>query len=206
QPGAAGSCDLRQACSRDPDRRHPRGGGRQSHRSARGAERRRCPGPRRRGAAGRSRSPSLPRPPGLGDDGAKVQRGPYRRRSSPGLREERIVSGSRQLRTVGVLPALGSGLTDLRRTGQHERLLNYDLRHYCEAYDRVYYFSYFQEALADFTRDPLLLDKVVLLPRRGKWPARAYAFLLPIIYRRQIREREALPLAQRSGGIASLLA
>ena len=77
------------------------------------------------------------------------------------------MSGSRSRRTVGILPALGSGLTDLRRTGQHERLLNYDLRHYCEAYDRVYYFSYFREALADFTRDPLLLDKVVLLPRRG---------------------------------------
>jgi len=116
------------------------------------------------------------------------------------------VSGSRQLRTVGVLPALGSGLTDLRRTGQHERLLNYDLRHYCEAYDRVYYFSYFQEALADFTRDPLLLDKVVLLPRRGKWPARAYAFLLPMIYRRQIRECEALRVEQFSGVIPALVA
>gem|GEM_PF-1583510 len=116
------------------------------------------------------------------------------------------MSGSRQLRTVGVLPALGSGLTDLRRTGQHERLLNYDLRHYCEAYDRVYYFSYFQEALADFTRDPLLLDKVVLLPRRGKWPARAYAFLLPMIYRRQIRECEALRVEQFSGVIPALVA
>src|SRR5262245_26326180 len=206
QPGAAGGRGLRQAGGRDPDRRHPRGGGRQSHRGACGAERRRCPGPRRRGAAGGSRAASLPRPPGLGDDGAKVQRGPHRRRSSPGLREERIVSGSRQLRTVGVLPALGSGLTDLRRTGQHERLLNYDLRHYCEAYDRVYYFSYFQEALADFTRDPLLLDKVVLLPRRGKWPARAYAFLLPMIYRRQIRECEALRVEQFSGVIPALVA
>ena len=31
---------------------------------------------------------------------------------------------------IGILPALGSGLTDLRRGGQHERLLAYDLRHY----------------------------------------------------------------------------
>ena len=116
------------------------------------------------------------------------------------------MNGSRPLRTVGVLPALGSGLTDLRRTGQHERLLNYDLRHYCEAYDRVYYFSYFQEALADFTRDPLLLDKVVLLPRRGGWPARAYAFLLPMVYRRQIRECEALRVEQLSGVIPALVA
>ena len=57
---------------------------------------------------------------------------------------------------VGVLPALGSGLTDLRRGGQHERLLAYDLRHYAAAYHTVLYFSYFDEALADFTSDPLL--------------------------------------------------
>src|SRR6266496_3031227 len=99
------------------------------------------------------------------------------------------MSGRRPLRTVGILPALGSGLTDLRRTGQHERLLDYDLRHYCEAYDRVYYFSYLKESLSDFTRDPLLLDKVTVLPRRGPWPARAYALLLPFLYRRRLRER-----------------
>ena len=116
------------------------------------------------------------------------------------------MSGSRPLRTIGILPALGSGLTDLSRTGQHERLLDYDLRHYSEAYDRVYYFSYFREALTDFTRDPLLLDKVVLLPRRGAWPPRAYAFLLPALYRREIRECEALRVEQFSGVIPALIA
>ena len=108
-------------------------------------------------------------------------------------------------RTIGILPALGSGLTDLRRTGQHERLLDYDLRHYCESYDRVYYLSYFRESLADFTRDPLLLDKVVLLPRRGPWPARLYAFLLPFLYRRQLRECEALRVEQFSGVVPALV-
>jgi glycosyltransferase involved in cell wall biosynthesis len=108
-------------------------------------------------------------------------------------------------RTIGILPALGSGLTDLKRTGQHERLLNYDLRHYCESYDRVYYLSYFRESLADFTRDPLLLDKIVLLPRRGPWPARAYALLMPFIYRRQLRECEALRIEQFSGVVPALV-
>jgi glycosyltransferase involved in cell wall biosynthesis/SAM-dependent methyltransferase len=116
------------------------------------------------------------------------------------------VSYPRALRTVGILPALGSGLTDLRRTGQHERLLNYDLRHYCEAYDRIYYVSYFREALSDFTRDPLLLDKVVLLSRRGPWPARLYAFLLPFLYRHQLRECEALRVEQFAGVIPALIA
>jgi glycosyltransferase involved in cell wall biosynthesis len=116
------------------------------------------------------------------------------------------VSRPRALRTVGILPALGSGLTDLGRTGQHERLLNYDLRHYCEVYDRVYYFSYFREALADFTSDPLLLDKLVLLPRRGPWPVRAYALLLPFLYRREFRECEALRVEQFPGVIPALIA
>ena len=111
----------------------------------------------------------------------------------------------RPLRTIGILPALGSGLTDLNRTGQHERLLDYDLRHYCESYDRVYYVSYFRESLADFTRDSLLLDKVVLLPKRGRWPARAYAFLLPFLYRRQLRECEALRVEQFSGVVPALV-
>ncbi len=108
-------------------------------------------------------------------------------------------------RTIGILPALGSGLTDLKRTGQHERLLNYDLRHYCESYDRVYYFSYFRESLADFTRDPLLLDKIVLLPRPGPWPARAYALLMPFIFRGQLRECEALRIEQFSGVVPALV-
>jgi glycosyltransferase involved in cell wall biosynthesis len=111
----------------------------------------------------------------------------------------------RPLRTIGILPALGSGLTDLRRTGQHERLLNYDLRHYCESYDRVYYVSYFRESLGDFTGDPLLLEKVVLLPKRGPWPARVYAFLLPFLYRRQLRECEALRVEQFSGVVPALV-
>lgn len=116
------------------------------------------------------------------------------------------MSGPRPFRTVGILPALGSGLTDLARTGQHERLLDYDLRHYCEAYDRVYYFSYFKESLSDFTRDPLLLDRVTLLPRRGPWPARAYAFLLPFLYRRQLRECEAIRIEQFPGVVPALVA
>lgn len=109
-------------------------------------------------------------------------------------------------RTIGLLPSLGSGLTDLRRGGQHERLLAYDLRHYAQAYDRVYYFSYFDEALADFTRDPLLLERVVVLPRRGPWPTRVYAMLLPLIYAREFRRCEVLRVLQFPGVIPALVA
>ena len=110
------------------------------------------------------------------------------------------------LRTVGVLPALGSGLTDLRRSGQHERLLAYDLRHYSEAYDRVLYFSYFHETLGEFTRDPLLLERVTLLPKRGPWPTKLYALLLPIIYWRHFRRCEVLRVLQFPGVVTALVA
>jgi glycosyltransferase involved in cell wall biosynthesis len=107
---------------------------------------------------------------------------------------------------VGILPALGSGLTDLQRTGQHERLLSYDLRHYAEAYDRVYYFSYFRESLAAFTADPLLIEKVKVLPKRGRWPNRLYALLLPLLHGRQLRRCSALRVEQFSGVLPALVA
>ena len=116
------------------------------------------------------------------------------------------MTGAAPRSVVGVLPALGSGLTDLRRTGQHDRLLAYDLRHYALAYDRVYYFSYFDESLADFTQDPLLLEKVALLPKRAAYPDRLYALLLPLVYRRQVRECAALRVEQFSGVVPALVA
>lgn len=116
------------------------------------------------------------------------------------------MSTSEPQSAVGILPALGSGLTDLSRTGQHERLLAYDLRHYSEAYDRVYYFSYFRESLSDFTRDPLLLEKVTVLPKRLPWPNRLYALLLPILYPRQFRQCAALRVEQFPGVVPALVA
>ena len=105
---------------------------------------------------------------------------------------------------IGILPALGSGLTDLRRGGQHQRLLAYDLRHYAAAYGTVYYFSYFDETLAEFTSDPLLRERVVVLPKRGRWSARAHALLLPFIYREHFRRCEVLRVMQFPGVIPAL--
>jgi glycosyltransferase involved in cell wall biosynthesis len=110
------------------------------------------------------------------------------------------------LGTVGILPALGSGLTDLRRTGQDERLLAYDLRHYGEAYDHVLYFSYFRETLPEFTRDPHLLQKVTVLPKRGPWPAKLYALVLPLVYWREFRRCQALRVLQFPGVVPALVA
>jgi glycosyltransferase involved in cell wall biosynthesis/2-polyprenyl-3-methyl-5-hydroxy-6-metoxy-1,4-benzoquinol methylase len=114
------------------------------------------------------------------------------------------MTGGAKGSTIGILPALGSGLTDLRRGGQHERLLGYDLRHYAAAYDTVYYFSYFDEALADFTLDPLLRERVVVLRKRGHRSAKAYAILMPFIYRDEFRRCEILRVMQFPGVIPAL--
>jgi glycosyltransferase involved in cell wall biosynthesis/SAM-dependent methyltransferase len=107
---------------------------------------------------------------------------------------------------VGVLPALGSGLTDLRRTGQDDRLLRHDLSAYARAWARVYYFSYFDERLEDFTDDPLLLERVRVVPRRGPWPAKLYALLMPLLHAREFRACEALRVEQFPGVVPAVVA
>ena len=108
--------------------------------------------------------------------------------------------------TVGVLPALGSGLTDLARTGQHERLLRYDLAAYGRVFERIWYWSYFDEALERFTRDRHLLSRVRLVPRHHRWPTRLYALALPLVHRRAMRECGVLRVLQFTGVIPALIA
>ena len=107
---------------------------------------------------------------------------------------------------VGVLPALGSGLTDLRRTGQDDRLLRHDLAAYARAWPRVYYFSYFDERLEDFTDDPLLLERVRVVPCRGRWPAKVYALLMPLLHHAEFRACTALRVEQFPGVVPALVA
>ena len=107
---------------------------------------------------------------------------------------------------MGVLPALGSGLTDLARTGQHERLLGYDLTHYAAAFERVLYFSYFDESAAAFTRDAALLARLHVVPKRGRWPNRLYTLVLPLVHRREMRRCRVLRVLQFTGVIPALIA
>jgi glycosyltransferase involved in cell wall biosynthesis len=107
---------------------------------------------------------------------------------------------------VGVLPALGSGLTDLARSGQHERLLDYDLRHYARAFAEVRYFTYFDERLADFTADPFLLDRIRVYPRTLPIDHRAYALLLPFLHARALRDCRVIRVEQFTGVLPAVIA
>jgi glycosyltransferase involved in cell wall biosynthesis len=69
--------------------------------------------------------------------------------------------------TLGLLPALGGGLTELASTGQAGRLLDGYLARYVKVFDRVFYFSYRVETLEQFSRDPALLAHArVIAPAR----------------------------------------
>jgi glycosyltransferase involved in cell wall biosynthesis len=106
---------------------------------------------------------------------------------------------------VGILPALGSGLTDLKRSGQHERLLGYDLAHYAKVADEVRYFSYFDERLADFTADPRVLARVRVYPKPRGVPPRAYATLMPLLLGRALAECRVVRVEQFTGVLPALL-
>lgn len=107
---------------------------------------------------------------------------------------------------LGLLPALGSGIGELRRTGQASRLIEGYLKPYARAFARVWYFSYLPEALADFTDDRELGDAVTLLAPR---PARARlvrALEMPVRHRREFKRCAVLRVFQLTGIIPALAA
>ena len=65
--------------------------------------------------------------------------------------------------TVGLLPALGSGLGEFAAGGQASRLLDGYVAPYARAFGDVRYFSYLPESLEAFTQDPELRERVRLL-------------------------------------------
>jgi glycosyltransferase involved in cell wall biosynthesis len=106
---------------------------------------------------------------------------------------------------LGLLPSLGSGIRDLQRSGQHRRLLDYYLRPYAETFEKVYYFSYFNEKLSDYTCNGLLLETVQVLPKRLNVPNKLYALLLPLVYKDEFRRCHVIRVFQLTGAIPAFL-
>ena len=107
---------------------------------------------------------------------------------------------------LGLLPALGGGLRELAATGQQSRLIDGYLRPYARAFQRLYYFSYLPESLAEFTEDAALLERVtVLAPRRPQWRgwrARAMTRAHPV----EFRACDVLRVFQVTGAIPAMAA
>lgn len=107
--------------------------------------------------------------------------------------------------TVGVLASLG-GIGSMRDAGQHQRLLNYDLTYYARNFDRVYYFSYLQEQIEDYTDAPALLERVTVVPRPRWIPRWIYAFILPLVRASSMQRCSVLRAYQLTGVIPAVVA
>lgn len=108
--------------------------------------------------------------------------------------------------TLGLLPALGSGMRELSAAGQATRLLEGYLRRYVAAFDRVCYFSYLEESLAEFTNDsPLLAGVEMFTPARRMSRARR-AVTMPWAHAAAFRGCDVLRVFQVTGVIPAILA
>jgi glycosyltransferase involved in cell wall biosynthesis len=107
---------------------------------------------------------------------------------------------------VGLLPALGGSIASLRASGQDSRLVDGYLRPYAQAFERVTYFSYAREALADYTDDPAVLGTVEVRSPRRPVPRLLRALTLPAAERAALRSCAALRVFQLTGVIPALAA
>jgi glycosyltransferase involved in cell wall biosynthesis len=107
---------------------------------------------------------------------------------------------------VGLLPALGGGIGALARSGQQSRLIDGYFRPYAEAFEGVSYFSYLPETLAEFTEDPLVLERVRLLAPSRPVPRGRRAVEIPFRHAAALRACRALRVFQITGVIPALIA
>jgi glycosyltransferase involved in cell wall biosynthesis len=106
---------------------------------------------------------------------------------------------------LGLLPEIRGGLGELARTGQHSRFIEGYLKPYARAFDEIRYFSYRVESLDDYTDDPEVRASVRLLPAT-QWHPWAYAFVMPLRYRREVRGCSVLRVFQVTGVVPALVA
>ncbi len=107
---------------------------------------------------------------------------------------------------LGLLPAAGGSIHDLRLTGQHTRLLDGYFRFYASTFAHTYYFSYADEILADYTEDAVLLGKILVRPRRNpRLPYRLYSLILPFVYAADFRHCSVLRVFQATGAAPAIV-
>src|SRR5262249_28920559 len=113
---------------------------------------------------------------------------------------------ARILMRLGLLPALGGSLTELRQSGQDARLLDGYIRLYGETFEGVSYFSYAPESLATFTADPRLLARVMVFAPPAPQPRALRAWDIPRRHAAAMRSCAVSRVFQITGVIPALLA
>lgn len=99
---------------------------------------------------------------------------------------------------LGLFLAIGESLGDFKSKGQLKRLTDYNIKKYSEAFDKVYIFSYADE---DFG----LPQNCRLVANKYHLHRYLYAFLMPIIHYRQVKDCNILRGLQITGGIPALI-
>ena len=107
---------------------------------------------------------------------------------------------------LGLLPALGSGIGELRQTGQASRLIEGYLRPYARAFERLWYFSYLPEALGEFTDDGDLCESVRVLAPRARGARLLRALAMPLRHRGEFSRCAVHRVFQVTGVIPALIA
>lgn len=100
---------------------------------------------------------------------------------------------------LGVLPELGGSIGLLARAGQSSRLTDYYLKTYARSFEHVYYFSYADERLEDYTSDPEVLSRVTLVPNSHGHNRLMYAWRMPLEHRSIFRRLDVLRVLQLTG-------
>ena len=108
--------------------------------------------------------------------------------------------------TLGVIMQMGGSLRDYQRSGQLDNLLHYHLAAYLRVFDRIFFFSYENERIEDYTDDPFFRSRVTVLPKRVRIPDRFYALLLPLVYRRETRQCAVFRVLQATGALPTIVA
>jgi len=105
--------------------------------------------------------------------------------------------------TLGLLPALNSGVQEMVKAGQQALLIGQYFGAYAAAFEHTWYFSYRHERLEQYTDDPTLLSNMSILPGRA---SRLYSLVLPIRWRHEMRQCDVLRVFQAPGAIPAAIA
>ncbi|MDO8487475.1 MAG: glycosyltransferase family 4 protein [Candidatus Curtissbacteria bacterium] len=100
--------------------------------------------------------------------------------------------------TLGLFLAIGESLGDFNSKGQLKRLTGYNIKKYSESFGKVYIFSYADEYFELPQNCQLVVNKYHL-------HRYLYAFLMPIIHYRQVKDCNILRGLQITGGIPALV-
>jgi len=100
---------------------------------------------------------------------------------------------------LGLFLAIGESFEDLKKKGQLARVVDYNIKKYSQAFDKIYIFSYANETFQ-------LPKNCVLVPNKTGLHRYLYAPLIPLLHFRKILDCGILRGYQITGGIPCAIA